>query len=146
MIDGLIWLAENGFNLAAAGRARWGESEFEMRQKYAELFQSLGIKIKCQDPASLVLFPEMDESLDVPEITTSCWGILGVSPDQMMCATSRMVVKRKGAVRPVVVPCTLLPYDPRFEMGHDLAQAAGPVKLNHPHCSRFCVLGGGACA
>ena len=146
MLDGLVWLAQKGFDLAVAGRTRWGESEFEVRQKYAELFDSLGIAVKSRDPASLVLFPEMDERLDVAEITTSCWGLLSVSPDQMMCATSRMIVKRKGEVRPVVVPCTLLPYDRRFELGHDLAQSSDPIKLNHPHCARFCVLGGGACA
>ena len=68
-----------------------------------------------------------------------------VSPDAMMCASSRMVVKRKGAARPVVVPCTLLPYDEAFELVHTLAESAGPVPLNHPHCARFCVLGGGSC-
>jgi len=145
MLDGLVWLAQNGFDLAVAGRTRWGESEFEVRQKYAELFDSLGLAVNSRDPASLVLFPEMDEQLDVAEITTSCWGLLSVSPDQMMCATSRMIVKRKGEVRPVVVPCTLLPYDRRFELGHDLAQSLDPIKLNHPHCARFCVRGGGAC-
>ena len=98
MLDGLVWLAQKGFDLAVAGRTRWGESEFEVRQKYAELFDSLGLAVKSRDPASLVLFPEMDERLDVAEITTSCWGLLSVSPDQMMCATSRMIVKRKGEV------------------------------------------------
>ena len=43
----------------------------------------------------------------------------------MMCATSRMVVRRKGAERPVVLPCTLLPYDEQFEMGPTLAGAQG---------------------
>ena len=42
----------------------------------------------------------------------------------MMCASSRMVVKRKGEDRPVVMPCTLLPYDERFVMGHSLGEAA----------------------
>jgi hypothetical protein len=93
-----------------------------------------------------VLFPEMDAAVDVPEITEACWGILHVSPDAMMCATSRMVVKRKGAARPVVLPCTLLPYDEQFEMGPTLAGAQGKVKLNHPHCAKFCVLGGGSCS
>ena len=46
---------------------------------------------------------------------------------------------------PVVVPCTLLPYDTDFELGGDLAGAAKTVKLNHPHCATFCVLGGGSC-
>ena len=41
-----------------------------------------------------------------------------------MCASSRMVVKRKGAARPAVVACTLLPYDPQFELGRTLADGA----------------------
>lgn len=97
----------------------------------------------------------MDERADVPEITEDCWRILGKSPKDVMCASSRMVVKRKGAEAPVVLPCTLLPYDPAFEMGATLAQAAradgfmfeaGAVKLCHPHCAKFCVLGGGSCS
>ena len=51
-----------------------------------------------------------------------------------------------GAARPVVLPCTLLPYDPAFEMGESLAGARGAVALNHPHCARFCVLGGASCS
>ena len=63
-----------------------------------------------------------------------------------MCATSRMVVKRKGAVHPAVIACTLLPYDPRFELGATRGEAGGTVPLNHPHCAKFCVLGGCACS
>ncbi len=88
----------------------------------------------------------MDETAEVPEITTACWGILGKSPDEVMCASSRMVAKRRGAARPVVLSCTLLPYDPRFEMGGTLAEAARPVALAHPHCAKFCVLGGASCS
>ena len=107
------------------------------------------------NPAELVLLPEMDGKHDVPEITTRCWAILKKSPGDMMCASSRMVIKRQGAERPTVVPCTLIPYDPAFEMGPTLAAAgaadggmfaAGAVKLCHPHCSKFCVLGGGSCS
>ena len=111
--------------------------------------------VDAYDPAALVLFPEMDENADVPEITEDCWGILGKNPAEVMCASSRMVVKRKGADAPVVLPCTLLPYDPAFEMGKTLAEAAradggmferGAVKLAHVHCAKFCVLGGGSCS
>ena len=94
----------------------------------------------------LMVFPEMDAAADVPEITEACWGILGKSPESVMCATARMVVKRKGAARPAVLACTLLPYDERFELGATLAAASGAVPLNHPHCAKFCVLGGGACS
>jgi uncharacterized Fe-S cluster-containing radical SAM superfamily protein len=145
-IDGLQWLSQNGFNINIAGRTFWDETEEELRTGYGGLFAGLGLTIDPQSSVDLVLFPEMDEMADVPEITTACWGILDVSPDAMMCATSRMVVKRRGAEKPVVMPCTLLPYDERFEMGETLADAAADVPLNHPHCAKFCVLGGGACS
>ena len=89
---------------------------------------------------------EMDASADVPEISEACWGILGVSPDALMCSSSRMVIKRTGAEQPVLVVCTLLPYDPQFELGQTLAEASCTVMLNHPHCARFCVLGGASCS
>jgi hypothetical protein len=63
-----------------------------------------------------------------------------------MCATARMVVKRKGAAHPSVVACTLLPDDPQFDLGPTLRAANGSVPLNHPHCAKFCVLGGAACS
>ena len=146
MILGLKFLSDNGFAVTAAGRTMWKESEAELRAGYARLFEREDIRIDANDPAALLLFPEMDETLDVPEITEACWEILSVDPGSLMCASSRMVVKRKGESRPAVMPCTLLPYDERFVMGHALGEAAGAVALNHPHCARFCVLGGGSCS
>jgi uncharacterized Fe-S cluster-containing radical SAM superfamily protein len=154
-VEGIDWLAGEGFALALAGRTCWGESEADTRDGYAALIAARGWPVDAYDHASLVLFPEMDVTAGVPEITEACWGILGKSPADLMCASSRMVVKRKGAAAPVVLPCTLLPYDPAFEMGATLAQAAqadagmferGAVKLCHPHCAKFCVLGGGSCS
>jgi uncharacterized Fe-S cluster-containing radical SAM superfamily protein len=145
-IDGLVWLAQAGFDVHVAGRRFSEESEAEVRAGYARLFAELGIAIDAESPVSLVLFPEMDAHVDVPEITTACWGILKKSPDSVMCASARMVVKRKGAMRPAVVACTLLPYDPQFELGQTLRESAGAVRLNHPHCAKFCVLGGAACS
>ena len=154
-LEGIDWLAARGFSLALAGRTCWGESEAEARAGYAALIEARAWPVDADDPAALVLFPEMDAEADVPEITESCWGILGKSPAQVMCASSRMVVKRRGAAAPVVLPCTLIAYDPSFEMGATLADAAeadggmfdhGAVKLCHPHCAKFCVLGGGACS
>ncbi|MFZ5930689.1 MAG: radical SAM protein [Pseudomonadota bacterium] len=144
-LDGLLYLFANGFSVHVAGRLCWDEDMDTARAGYASLFADFGIRIDAYDPAQLVLFPEMDARVDVPEITTACWGILDKSPDDVMCASSRMVVKRKGAARPAVTACTLLPYDARFEMGETLAGASGPVTLNHPHCAKFCVLGGASC-
>jgi uncharacterized Fe-S cluster-containing radical SAM superfamily protein len=146
-LEGMRWLAREGFTLHVAGRAGFGQAgEAAMRAGYAALFAAHGIAVDAADPVALMLFPEMDAGRDVPEITTACWGILGKSPQSVMCASSRMVVRRKGAPRAAVLACTLLAYDPRFELGATLAEAARPVALNHPHCARFCVLGGAACS
>ena len=145
-MEGVDWLVRHGFTVRIAGRTAWSEDEAGLRRGYASLFAERGIALDAHDPAHLVLFPEMDAEADVPEITTSCWGILKRSPDAMMCASSRMVVRRKGEATAKVVPCTLLPYDPRFDLGATLGEAAGTVALNHPHCARFCVLGGASCS
>jgi uncharacterized Fe-S cluster-containing radical SAM superfamily protein len=154
-LEGTDWLASNGFQIAVAGRMCWGENHDRAIAGYAALFAERGWHLNATSTRDLVLFPEMDAAADVPEITPGCWSILNVSPDAMMCASSRMVMKRRGAATPAVLPCTLLPYDARFEMGATLADAAradggvfdsGAVKLAHPHCSRFCVLGGGSCS
>ncbi len=128
----LRWLADEGFSIAVAGRAVPGEAEADARAGYATLFLCDGIRLDTDDRAALVIFPEMDERADVPEITTSCWDILHVNPADMMCATSRMVVKRKGAARPVFVACTLLPDDPQFEMGETLAESLEAGKAQPP--------------
>jgi uncharacterized radical SAM superfamily Fe-S cluster-containing enzyme len=144
-LDGLKWLAQNGFRIHVAGRAYSGEAEGIVRAGYGRLLAELGVDMDAGDPAQLVLFPEMDTSRDVPEITTACWGILDKSPADVMCSNSRMIVKRKGAAAPAVIACTLLPYDAQFELGATLRDAAKTVPLNHPFCAQFCVLGGAAC-
>ena len=154
-VAGLDWLAANRFNVAIAARTCWKESEADTRAGFRSLIEEHRWPIDAADPVQLVLLPEMDGRRDVPEITSRCWGIVHKRPEDVMCAMSRMVVKRKGAARPSVVPCTLLPYDPLFDMGATLAEAhkadggmfeAGAVKLCHPNCSTFCVLGGGSCS
>ena len=140
-LDGLRWLVANRFRVAVAGRQLPGEPQAEARAGYERLFRQLGVVVE-----GLVLFPPMDASADVPEITEGCWDIVGVSSAAMMCASSRMVVKARGAAAPHVVACTLLPYDSQFALGATLAEAARPVALNHPHCARFCVLGGASCS
>ena len=146
MMKGLQWLSDNEFNIDIAGRTRWGEDEAELRTGFDEFFKAHNIEIDAYDQKQLMLFPEMDEDAPVPEITDACWGVLGVHPDDMMCASSRMVVKRKEDDRPSVMACTLLAYDQQFNLGESLKDASKSVRLNHPHCAKFCVLGGGACS
>jgi uncharacterized Fe-S cluster-containing radical SAM superfamily protein len=146
MIKGLRWLSRNKFQIDIAGRTRWGEGEDELRQGFAVLFQQQKICVDALDATQLTLFPEMNDHTHVPEITTDCWNILGVAANDMMCATSRMVVKHKDQEQPSVMACTLLAYDEQFNLGTTLEQAAKSVHLNHPHCAKFCVLGGGSCS
>ena len=113
---------------------------------YSALFAKNGYDIDAFNSGVTVLFPELDERAEVPEITTACWGILDKDPKSLMCASSRMVVKRKGAARPAVLACTLLAYAPEFELGTTLQEAEQDVALNHPHCAKFCVLGGASCS
>jgi uncharacterized Fe-S cluster-containing radical SAM superfamily protein len=145
-LAGLSWLAQNGFPIAVAGRRLGAESDMAARGGYASLFAQHNLPIDANDPAQLVLFPEMDAHADIVEISVGCWDILKVDPANMMCASSRMVVKRKGEAVPRVAACTLLPYDLQFDMGATLAEASVDVALNHPHCARFCVLGGASCS
>lgn len=146
MCSGLSWLALQGFQVSLAGRTFSDESEAELKAGYAALCKTLGLSIDVNDVRQLVLFPEMEPDANPPEITTSCWGILNKDPSALMCATQRMVVRRKGATRSSVLACTLIPYDERFELGHTLSEARQDVSLNHPYCASFCVLGGGSCS
>ena len=145
-VRGMEWLRDNGLKMAVAGRTLWGDSEIESRAGFGALYKAHGFAIDAGNPGMTVLFPEMDETIEVPEITAACWGILNKNPSEVMCASSRMVVKRKGADHLTVLACTLLPYDPQFDLGETLEQAEVSVKLNHPHCAKFCVLGGASCS
>lgn len=145
-LEGMRWLRDTGIKMAVAGRTMWHENDAEARDGYAELFANEQFEIDAYNPGETVLFPEMDEAIEVPEITTECWSILGKKPTDVMCSSSRMVVKRKGAHSPAVLACTLLPYAQEFELGETLAEAEGSVSLNHPHCAKFCVLGGASCS
>lgn len=145
-LEGMDWLRDAGIAMTVAGRTLWGESEDQARAGFAALYADRGYAIDANHPGKTVLFPEMDLSAEVPEITTACWGILGKAPEGVMCASSRMVVKRRGAERPAVLACTLLPYEPEFELGETLEAAERDVFLNHPHCAKFCVLGGASCS
>lgn len=144
-LDGLRWLAANGFNVEIAGRGFAHEPDAVLRARFQALFDEIGLMLDARDRAALVIFPEMAPAADPPEITHACWDILNKDPREVMCASARMVVKRKGAARPAVLACTLLPYDPQFELGASLREASGAVPLNHQYCASFCVLGGASC-
>jgi sulfatase maturation enzyme AslB (radical SAM superfamily) len=139
-------LHKMGIALGVAGRSLANESIQTALQGYQSILDEYDVGIQVADGENIVIFPEMTTTQDVPEITTACWDILNVTPQQQMCATERMVVKRKGTDEPVVLPCTLIAYDQQFELGNSLKDSFQKVYLNHPYCAQFCVLGGASCS
>lgn len=137
-------LYDQGFNISVAGRALSTEDMEVVKKGYAELLEGKGISLDLN--SKLVVFPEMIPGEDVPEITTACWDILKKKPEQQMCYSERMIVRRKNSDKAVVLPCTLLAYDKQFELGEDLDSADPKVFLNHEFCAKFCVLGGSSCS
>src|SRR4029077_13222689 len=72
-IDGLLWLARNGFSPHLPSRRLFRDLEAVIRSGFAGLFAELGVTIDAADPVALTVFPEMDAAADVPEITEACW-------------------------------------------------------------------------
>jgi predicted phosphodiesterase len=137
-LAGLQFLARAGADISVAARTPWGETEAMLRQGFAGLFKAHDIPLDAQDAAQLILFPEMDADSLLPAVTAAALAQLPAE-QPLMCATSRMVVLRRGAARPEVTPCTLLP-------DRSLRAMDETVALDHPHCARFCVFGGASCA
>ena len=146
MMEGLKWLNQNNFNYALATRLLWGEQEDQLRDNFNLFIDKYNLKLDAKSKEQLVTFAEMDERVDTPEITTACWNLLGKNPNDMMCSSSRMVVKKKTSPKPSVIACTLLPYEDEFDLGQNLTDSLKKIYLNHKHCSKFCVLGGSSCS
>jgi MoaA/NifB/PqqE/SkfB family radical SAM enzyme len=146
MMEGLKWLNQNNFNYTLATRLLWGEQEDQLRDNFNLFIDKYNLKLDAKSKEQLVTFAEMDEKVDTPEITTACWNLLGKNPDDMMCSSSRMVVKKKNSPKLSVIACTLLPYEDEFDLGQNLTDSLKKIYLNHKHCSKFCVLGGSSCS
>jgi len=146
MLQGLKWLNENNFNYTLATRLLWNEKEEDLRKNFGTFIKNNNLRLDINSSKQLVTFAEMDEKIDTPEITTSCWDILNKNPNDIMCSWSRMVVRKKNSKNPSVIACTLLPYADEFDLGDTLTNSLQKIYLNHKHCSKFCVLGGSSCS
>ena len=122
-IESLRWLSDAGIPFAVAGRTMWDEDEASMRAGFRQLFADERINLDAECGEQLVLFPEMDESVDVPEITTACWGILDQDPASMMCASSAWWSNTKAMIISQYKPA------PCFHMTRDSTSAP---RLRHP--------------
>ncbi len=120
--ESIGWRA-HGFRIALAGRHFTNESDAELREGFAKLIAERGWRVDARDPAQLVIFPEMDANVDVPEITTACWEILAqiaIGCDVRDKPDGRQT---QGGHARDVLACTLIPYDAGFELGATLARS-----------------------
>jgi len=144
-LKGICWLATNNFKINIASRII-NKNEELVRDGFAKLFKKNNLTIDAYNKNDLVLFPEMNSYSDTPEITTDCWDILNNNPKNMMCSNSRMIVKRREDSKTHIVSCTLIPFERDFSYGNNLKDSFKKIYLNHPFCSKFCVLGGASCS
>ena len=129
---------------AAVGR----KPEAAIRRGFAALFAETRGGDRRRRPGRADGVPgDGRREADVPEITEACWGILGKSPDERdvrQLAHGRQAQGRRAVRRSSPARCCLTIRG--SSSGRTLAEASGAVPLNHPHCAKFCVLGGGACS
>jgi sulfatase maturation enzyme AslB (radical SAM superfamily) len=140
------WLVDNNIHTSIAGRSLMKEPMDLSLKGYQYLLDFQGIDLKLELGQNIVIFPEMDQKQDVPEISERCWSLLNKKPSDQMCSSERMIVKKKNHSGLTVMPCTLLAYDEQFELGSTLSNAVRSVHLNHRFCAEFCVLGGASCS
>jgi sulfatase maturation enzyme AslB (radical SAM superfamily) len=144
-LKNIKYLVDHNFETSIATRSLVSETQEECVKGMRMLMKEFSITLELNDQ-NLIIFPEMETLSDVPEISTECWDILDKKPTQQMCATQRMVVRKKGVEKPIVLPCTLITKDSQFDLGNTLKESLSPVYLNHPFCSQFCVLGDAKCS
>ena len=76
-----------------AKNSHWLKSDEKTRLGYSAFSEKEAIDIESSDPVRAVIFPGMDEAVDVPEITTECWDILGKKPKAIISNSSGVVFK-----------------------------------------------------
>ena len=146
LIENISWLSNNKFNINIASKIKAFEKEDDLRKRFQDFFNKLKININAYDKESLILFPIMNIKNPAAEITQECWAKLNKNPNEIMCSSSRMVVKKKEEENTKILACTLITKDKSFELGNSLTSSEKKVFLNHPYCSQFCVLGNSSCS
>ena len=120
----------------------------DIRQSYAALFPGMRIEINLIDNMlemghELLRIAGQGRKLK-PEVfvTTRCFGILGKSPESLMCHFSRCIQKIDGALH--YYPCPVIYDDQRFDLGRTLEESFRRVYVAHKNCYDYCMKAGGA--
>ena len=120
-------------------------ADFIFALSYILFFKEAGLP----DETPIVVFPEFHEPgshPDVPYITESCMTTYKTEEtrNEMMCAFSKMVVKKDGKMR--VYACTLVDDDEDYDLGGSLSEAMKiRVMLKHHRCYT-CFANGASCS
>jgi len=120
----------------------------EIRGAYTTLFPGMSIKVNLienmLEMGHQLVRMASDGHRPAPEVfvTTKCFGILGKSPESLMCHFSRCIQKIDGALR--YYPCPVIYDDERFELGRTLEDSLRRIYVGHKNCYDYCLKGSGA--
>jgi sulfatase maturation enzyme AslB (radical SAM superfamily) len=125
-IDGLKLLYASGFAISIARHAQPDEDANAIAARYRDLLR----KQNLPEDLLVATLPELGRP---GKGTTVALPEIGRSPHPLLCADSRMVLKRGGEMR--VYACALTDDDARFDLGTSLAGSLScEVKLQHQRC------------
>ena len=119
-----------------------------IRDAYTGLFPGMKIEVNLienmLEMGHQLVRMASDGHRPTPEVfvTTKCFGILGKSPESLMCHFSRCVQKIDGTLR--YYPCPVIYDDERFELGTSLEESFRRVYIGHKNCFDYCLKGSGA--
>ncbi|MDZ7810047.1 MAG: hypothetical protein U5L11_07615 [Arhodomonas sp.] len=122
------------------------ECEQEVRDGFAAHFRHEGIAVDAHDPEDLVLFPEMDPAVDVPEITEGCWDKLGRRRTASCAPARAWWSSARAQSDPPSGPAPCYPTTRSSSSAAPWRMPNARSPSNHPFCAQFCVLGGASCS
>ena len=133
--EALRQLVARGFHVSVA---RQQESADEDPQAVDDKYRQLFAEQDLPEDLPIIWFPDFGTPFshrDHPEITENCMTEFQTAETraQFMCAFSRMVIKKDGAMR--VYACTLVDDDPQYDLGGTLKDSLRPrVMMKHHRC------------
>jgi sulfatase maturation enzyme AslB (radical SAM superfamily) len=143
--EGLRELHALGFKTSLARQAEIGEDAGTTDAAYRKLMRAYGLP----ESLTIVTFPDFllpGAHPSVPYVTENCMTTYqsAETRKEFMCAFSKMVVKKGGAMR--VYACTLVDDDETYDLGGSLAEAMPRRVMLHHHRCYSCFAYGSSCS
>jgi len=134
-----------GFHVSLARQTESDEDTDAVERRYRHLLRQYGLPTDTR----IVAFPDFgppNSRPSVPDVTEDCMTRYQTeeSRRKFMCAFSKMVIKKNGAMR--VYACTLVDDDADYDLGGTLAEAFGQrIRMRHHRCYQ-CFAFGSSCS